>query len=103
MRAALEAYRAAPRPLAELVAGWAAVPPDLMVSDVTLDSRAAIPGSLFLAARRRAPPGLTFAPEAVARGASAVLYEPGDGAGDLGLPAKVFAAPVPELSARAGL
>ena len=58
MSEGLQAYRAAPRPLSELVAGWAAVPPELTVSDLTLDSRAAIPGALFLAARGRTHHGL---------------------------------------------
>ena len=96
-------YRAAPRPLGELVAGWAAVPPGLMVSDLTLDSRAAIPGALFLASRGRTHHGLAFAPEAVRRGAHAVLYEPDDAASAPPLPPEVFIAPVPELASRAGL
>ena len=101
MTAELQSYRAAPRALGELVAGWVAVPPELMVSDLTLDSRAATPGSLFLAARGHSHHGLAFAPEAVARGARAVLYEPG--AATTELPAEVFLAPVPELTERAGL
>jgi UDP-N-acetylmuramoyl-L-alanyl-D-glutamate--2,6-diaminopimelate ligase len=96
-------YRAAPRPLGELVAGWAAVPAGLMVSDLTLDSRAAIPGTLFLASRGRTHHGLAFAPEAVRRGARAVLYEPDDAASAPALPPEVFIAPVPELASRAGL
>ena len=77
-------FRPAPRPLAELVAGFASVPAQLRVSDVTLDSRAATPGALFLACRGRTHHGLEFAREALARGASAVLYEP-DGAQPLPL------------------
>jgi len=102
MSEAPQAYRAKPRSLGELVAGWAAVPPELMVSDLTLDSRAATPGSLFLAARGHTHHGLAFAPEAVARGARAVLYEP-EAVATPSLPAEVFLAPVPELTARAGL
>jgi UDP-N-acetylmuramoyl-L-alanyl-D-glutamate--2,6-diaminopimelate ligase len=96
-------YRAAPRLLGELVAGWAAVPPELLVSDLTLDSRAAIPGGLFLASRGLTHHGLAFAPEAVARGACAILYEPDDEASAPPLPPQVFVAPLPELAARAGL
>jgi UDP-N-acetylmuramoyl-L-alanyl-D-glutamate--2,6-diaminopimelate ligase len=100
----MQTYRAAPRPLSELVAGWVAVPPELTVSDLTLDSRAAIPGGLFLACRGRTHHGLRFAPEAVARGARAVLYEPDDAAPTPPqLPAQVFVAPVPDLTERAGL
>ena len=42
MSGGMQAYRAAPRPLGELVADFLAVPPGLTVSDLTLDSRAAI-------------------------------------------------------------
>ena len=104
MSGGMQAYRAAPRPLGELVADFVAVPPGLTVSDLTLDSRAAIPGALFLACRGRTHHGLRFAPEAVARGARAVLYEPDDAAPALPrLPAEVFVAPLPALSERAGL
>ena len=65
----------AARPLAELTAGFAAVPADVLVSDVTLDSRTARPGALFLACRGRTHHGLEFAADAVSRGARAVLYE----------------------------
>jgi hypothetical protein len=64
-----------PRRLAELTAGLVVVPPELVVNDVTLDSRAASPQSLFLACSGRTSHGLKFAQQAVALGASAVLYE----------------------------
>jgi UDP-N-acetylmuramoyl-L-alanyl-D-glutamate--2,6-diaminopimelate ligase len=103
MSADMQAFRAAPRRLSELVTGWVAVPPGLTVSDLTLDSRAAIPGALFLACRGRTHHGLRFAPEAVARGARAVLYEPDEAAPAPPLPAEVFVAPLPALTERAGL
>ena len=93
------------RPLAELTAGFADVPAELKVSDVTLDSRAATAGALFLACRGRRHHGLQFAPEAVARGARAVLYE-GEPGGALRLPplpAGIFVAAVPRLGERAGI
>ena len=99
----LQAYRATPRPLGELVAGWVAVPPGLTVTDLTLDSRAAIPGTLFLATRGRSHHGLAFAPEAVRLGARAVLYEPDDAQAAPQLPPEVFAAPLAELTSRAGM
>jgi UDP-N-acetylmuramoyl-L-alanyl-D-glutamate--2,6-diaminopimelate ligase len=94
-----------PRPLAELTAGFAAVPADVLVSDVTLDSRAATPGALFLACRGRTHHGLRFAAEAVARGARAVLYErdAAGGEGEPELPAGTFVAAVPSLSERVGV
>jgi UDP-N-acetylmuramoyl-L-alanyl-D-glutamate--2,6-diaminopimelate ligase len=96
-----------PRPLADLTAGLVAiahdVASDIVVSDVTIDSRAVVPGGLFLALRGRTSHGLKFGGQAVARGARAVLYEdaPGVGAPDFG--AGVFAAAVPNLSQRASL
>jgi UDP-N-acetylmuramoyl-L-alanyl-D-glutamate--2,6-diaminopimelate ligase len=93
----------APRSLAQLLAGWVEAPPEVQVSDVTLDSRAAGPGALFLACRGRTHHGLEFAPEAVARGARAVLYEPeGAPANSAPLGGETFVAAVPDLSARAG-
>src|SRR6266478_8960893 len=93
------------RSLAQLTADFAAVPAEVMVSDVTLDSRAVLPGALFLACRGRRHHGLEFTRDAVARGARAVLYE---GDGDTGeappqLPAGTFIAAVPRLSERAGI
>jgi len=93
-----------PRPLAELTAGMLDAAPALAVSDVTLDSRTARPGSLFLACRGRTQHGLAFAPQAVARGATAVLYE-ADAADVPALPPlgeDVYVARVPALSQRCG-
>jgi UDP-N-acetylmuramoyl-L-alanyl-D-glutamate--2,6-diaminopimelate ligase len=104
--------QAAPsRRLAELTAGLVDVPAGILVSDITLDSRAASAGSLFLACRGRSQHGLQFVQQAVARGASAVLYEDADAGrtppsevelvSQLG--SDVFVAAVPHLSQRAGL
>jgi UDP-N-acetylmuramoyl-L-alanyl-D-glutamate--2,6-diaminopimelate ligase len=97
--------RRAARALGELAAGFASVPAGVGVSDVTLDSRAVIPGALFLACRGRTHHGLRFAPEAVARGARAVLYEVDPAAGESlpQFPAGTFVAAVPELTERAGV
>ena len=65
----------APQPLSALTEGMLSVPADVMVSDLTLDSRAVTEGALFLACRGRTSHGLKFAPEAIAHGARAVLYE----------------------------
>ena len=98
--------------LAELTAGLVAAPAAIEVSDLTLDSRAASSGALFLACRGRDHHGSEFAAEAVARGASAVLYEPFPGAAESVEAAlrahgrgsrAVFVAPVPHLSHHLGL
>ena len=93
------------RSLAQLTAGFAAVPAQVLVSDVTLDSRAVLPGALFLACRGRTHHGLEFAADAVARGARAVLYERDGETGEAApqLPAGTFVAAVPKLGERAGL
>jgi len=92
-----------PRLLSEVVAPWISVPAGLEVSDVTLDSRAATPGALFLACGGRTHHGLAFAQEAVSRGARAVLYEPQGSPPDVQLGAGTFIAALPGLAARAGL
>src|SRR5579863_9807315 len=102
--------------LAELTAGLAAAPAAVEVSDVTLDSRTASPGALFLACHGHGRHGAEFSGQALARGARAVLYEPSAGALELieaarrGLPGargdvreEVFVAAVPQLSRHAGV
>jgi UDP-N-acetylmuramoyl-L-alanyl-D-glutamate--2,6-diaminopimelate ligase len=100
------------RRLAELTAGLIAVPGDIVVNDLTLDSRAASPGSLFLACRGRRHHGLEFARQAVARGASAVLYEDGGSSGQVQSPESalvsqlgpdVFVAAIPQLGRQVGV
>jgi UDP-N-acetylmuramoyl-L-alanyl-D-glutamate--2,6-diaminopimelate ligase len=81
-----------------LLDGIAAVPQsDARVDDLTLDSREARAGSLFFALPGLKVHGLKFAAEAVARGASVVLWEPGKEVLPPTLPPGVFAAPVPGL------
>ncbi len=93
------------RSLTELTAGLIEGAPALPIRDLTLDSRAVASGTLFLACRGRARHGLAFAPEAIARGACAVLYEPpAEPAGVLAaLDPAIYVAAVPQLTARAGL
>ena len=92
------------RSLAQITAGLATPPAHLMVSDVTLDSRAATPGALFLACRGHKSHGLQFAGQAIERGATAVLFET-EGADAVGLPksdSRVFFGSVPQLSRHVG-
>ncbi len=89
------------RGLAEPAAG-AALPADLPVEDLTLDSREVRPGSLFIALRGRQRHGLEFAAEAAARGARALLWEPAAGVAPPAAAAGVFAVPIPQLSERLG-
>jgi UDP-N-acetylmuramoyl-L-alanyl-D-glutamate--2,6-diaminopimelate ligase len=93
---------ASARSLAELTAGLLDVPAGIVVTDVTIDSRAASPGSLFLACRGRTHHGLEFAKQAVARGARAVLYETADARGVPDFGSEIFVAAVPDLSRHVG-
>jgi UDP-N-acetylmuramoyl-L-alanyl-D-glutamate--2,6-diaminopimelate ligase len=98
------------RKLADLTAGLVTVPAEIVVRDLTLDSRASSPGSLFLACRGRTHHGLKFARQAVALGASAVLYEDavesGQALPELQMAAElgsdIFVAGVPHLSQHVG-
>lgn len=84
--------------LAELLAGFAVLPFDsaVRVQGLTVDSRRARTGDLFLACRGRASHGLLHAEEAVERGASAIAAEPDAdwGEAELGRLAGEFAVPV---------
>ena len=77
--------------------GFAQVPRDVAISDLTQDGRAARPGSAFLAVRGTQQHGLAFAPQAVANGARAVLWEPAPVAVVPDLPSDIVVAPVAHL------
>lgn len=86
-----------------LLDGIAAVPAnECRVTDLALDHREVRPGSLFFALPGRTVHGLKFAAQAAARGASAVLWEPGANADAPQLPPTVFAAAVPGLKGLVG-
>lgn len=89
------------RPLRELLAGLTSdAIPEIAVRDLALDSRQLSEGALFLACRGTREHGLKHLPQALARGAAAVLWEPAAGvtAPDGAVPAIA----VENLSARAG-
>ncbi len=88
------------RPLRELLAEFAEAAPELAVRDLTLDSRQVSEGALFLACRGTREHGLKHLPQALARGAAALLWEPAPG---IAAPAAaVPAIAVEKLSERAG-
>jgi UDP-N-acetylmuramoyl-L-alanyl-D-glutamate--2,6-diaminopimelate ligase len=68
----------APRRLSELLAGIADVPAasDVAVGGLGLDSRRIAPGDAFVALAGSREHGLAFAPQALAAGAAAILFEP---------------------------
>jgi UDP-N-acetylmuramoyl-L-alanyl-D-glutamate--2,6-diaminopimelate ligase len=83
--------------LAKLLDGLAPLAHDVEVSDLTQDGRAARPGCAFLAVRGTNEHGLAYAPQAVANGARAVLWEPAPVAVVPDLPSEIVIAPVPNL------
>jgi len=91
----------APQSLARLLHGFAALPRDVEISDLTQDGRAAQPGSAFLAVRGTHEHGLKYAPQAVANGARAVLWEPEPVAELPELPSHIVVAPVERLREQA--
>ena len=96
------------RSLARLLEGLAELPRDVEIDDLTQDSRDARPGSAFLAVRGSVEHGLSHAPQAVANGARAVLWEPAPGAVVPDLPSanlreEIVVAPVQHLREHASL
>lgn len=87
----------APQSLAKLLEGLAELPRDVIVDDLTQDGRAARSGCAFLALHGTREHGLKYAPQAVANGARAVLWEPAPAAVVPDLPSDIVIAPVPAL------
>ncbi|MEM8983576.1 MAG: UDP-N-acetylmuramoyl-L-alanyl-D-glutamate--2,6-diaminopimelate ligase [Pseudomonadota bacterium] len=90
------AQRSAPSGLMldQLFAGiTAATAPAIPVTDMTLDSRRVTPGAVFLACEGYSSHGLDHVAEAVARGASAVAFEPRPDDGGVVLPVPSLAIP----------
>lgn len=52
--------------------------PDVQIDDLTIDSRAVTPGAAFVAVPGIRQHGLAFASQAIANGATVVLYEPSE-------------------------
>ncbi len=89
-------------PLSGLLAGIASVTRDALFADLTLDSRAVRPGSLFLACQGQRSHGLQYLELALERGATGVIWEPAPGIKPPALPLSVVGMAVPQLSAVAG-
>ena len=85
--------------LAELLPDVAAVPRDLEITGLVMDSRAVEPGDAFVAIAGFGAHGLLFAEQAKASGARAILFEP---PAPENAPAPADAIPVPGLRARLG-
>ncbi len=89
--------------LAWLLEGIVDIPEaNVQVNDLTLDSRAVRPGSLFFALRGTRSHGLEFAAAAVRQGARAILWERGEGQAAPASSDTLFVAEVPRLSELVG-
>jgi UDP-N-acetylmuramoyl-L-alanyl-D-glutamate--2,6-diaminopimelate ligase len=88
--------------LREIFPGYTAPLPGLDIAAITTDSREAGSHGLFLACRGTRHHGLEFVGEALARGVSAVAWEPAPGIGDPRLPGHVVGLEVAGLGAQIG-
>jgi UDP-N-acetylmuramoyl-L-alanyl-D-glutamate--2,6-diaminopimelate ligase len=92
-----------PRRLAQLLIDTPGVPAHLVVTDLTVSSGEVRPGGAFLACAGRTTHGLAHVPEAIERGACAILWEPVPGLHVPDFPSQIFALPVPQLRAQLGV
>lgn len=100
-------HNSGPKNLRALLAGLTSVvPPDIGITDITLDSRKVIPGGAFVALPGLRTHGISFAAQAVNAGASAVLWEPGEGVDEKSaapvLPSHIALVAIPRLSSLLG-
>jgi len=86
------------RTLGDLLGAGAGGYARLPLTDLTLDSRQVAPGAAFVALAGARAHGLDYAPQALARGAAIVLYDPRDGYTRVPGPSVA----VPDLRARLG-
>jgi UDP-N-acetylmuramoyl-L-alanyl-D-glutamate--2,6-diaminopimelate ligase len=89
--------------LGSLLQGLAAVPHEITLTDLTLDSRQVRPGGAFLACRGERHHGLDFAQDVANRGAAAIVWEPDGGRRPPTLASSLVLAEVPHLAERASL
>ncbi len=99
----LHAGLATPRPggTAAVDAASDDVASDIVVDDISLDSRTVATGGLFLACAGRRTHGLAALPQALARGARAVLWEPAPDIAEPSVPDGVTALPIKDLTRHA--
>jgi UDP-N-acetylmuramoyl-L-alanyl-D-glutamate--2,6-diaminopimelate ligase len=89
--------------LGSLLAGMAEVPRDVLLTDLTLDSRQVRPGGAFLACRGERRHGLDFAADVARRGAAAIVWETDGARQPPRFESDIVLAEVRELSRRASL
>jgi UDP-N-acetylmuramoyl-L-alanyl-D-glutamate--2,6-diaminopimelate ligase len=91
-----------PTNLRTLLAGFDIVTPDRTIVDLTLDSREVRRDFAFVALPGTRTHGLTYAPQAVERGARVILWEPSEGVAVPAVTGDVAVIAVPQLTQRLG-
>ncbi|KTC95800.1 UDP-N-acetylmuramoyl-L-alanyl-D-glutamate--2,6-diaminopimelate ligase [Legionella erythra] len=84
--------------LSDLLKHWTTVSQDCDITGLCNDSRNVKPGDLFIAYPGSAVDGRLFIPQALAHGAKAVVYEPGDWPLSDCPPSSFIGAPLPKLA-----
>jgi UDP-N-acetylmuramoyl-L-alanyl-D-glutamate--2,6-diaminopimelate ligase len=84
------------RRLLDGIASWSGA--DVEISDITIDSRAVKNGAAFVAVQGLRSHGLAFASQAIANGASVILWEPSSGVDAPQASSSVRIIAVPQLS-----
>jgi UDP-N-acetylmuramoyl-L-alanyl-D-glutamate--2,6-diaminopimelate ligase len=97
----MKSAAADPKTLDALLVGIAAAPP-LAIAGLALDSRAVRRGDAFIALRGGSGHGLEHQSKAIAAGACAVLWDPGEGRTPEAVPDRVAQVPVAALRSRLG-
>jgi UDP-N-acetylmuramoyl-L-alanyl-D-glutamate--2,6-diaminopimelate ligase len=102
--AVTDANMAPNKSLRALLAGFTSSEiPDVAISDLSLDSRRIGAGGAFLALRGTRTHGLAFANQAIAAGATVVLWEPAVGFSAPQVPPHVTSVAIPSLTSLVGV
>ncbi len=80
-----------------------ALPPNLWITDLTIDSRAVRPGSLFVAQPGLRNHGIEFAEQAARLGAAAIAWDPATFTHAVSLPANVPVVEIADLRSKLGM
>jgi UDP-N-acetylmuramoyl-L-alanyl-D-glutamate--2,6-diaminopimelate ligase len=89
--------------LRTLLSGMTAtLPPDIAITDLTLDSRAVMPGAAFVAVPGTRTHGIGYAAQAVSADARAILWEPVANVVAPVVPSNVALVAIPELTQKLG-
>lgn len=94
---------ARPKMLAALLEGIAHDVPTQQITDLTLDSRRVQPGSAFIALQGSRAHGVSFASQAIEKGATVLLWESAAGVTPPVVPANLICIEIPDLARKLGI